>query len=116
MRPVRDDSGERDGWWIGERFIPDDNSDLTRRDELISVLEETASRLKESLDMWRFSALNREDENSRMRDEIASMREEVNSRYTVGEVTAWLHEYHGKYREVPMTEWVRNRRDLEKKP
>lgn len=77
MRPVRDDSGERDGWWIGERFIPDDNSDLTRRDELICVLEEDVSRLKESLDMWRFSALNREDENSRMRDEIAALREAV---------------------------------------
>lgn len=38
MRPIRDDSGDRDGWWIGERFVPEDGSDLTRRDAEIAAL------------------------------------------------------------------------------
>jgi hypothetical protein len=39
MRPIRDDSGERNGWWIGERFVPKDGSDLTERDAEIKRLQ-----------------------------------------------------------------------------
>ena len=47
QRPIRDDSGERDGWWIrtgsGERFVPDDGSDLARRDAALAALREIVS-------------------------------------------------------------------------
>lgn len=48
--------------------------------------------------------------------EIAALREERERMYTVEEVTAWLSEYHEKYREIPMTEWIRTRRALEGQP
>ena len=38
-------------------------------------------------------------------------RDEVERRYTVQEVTAWLAEYHGRYREIPMTLWIQMQRD-----
>ena len=52
----------------------------------------------------------------RANNEIAALREERERRYTVEEVTAWLSEYHGKYREIQMTEWVRARRALKERP
>jgi len=69
--------------------------------------------LNRVIDDWHRTADDRAAEIIRQEAEIAALREERERMYTVEEVTAWLSEYHGKYREIPMTEWIRTRRALE---
>lgn len=37
-------------------------------------------------------------------------REKLDRLYTHEEVAAWLYEYHGRYRELTLTEWVERKR------
>lgn len=40
------------------------------------------------------------------RKEYERLKAERDARFTLEEVTAWLAEYHGKPREIPMKQWV----------
>jgi len=55
-----------------------------------------------------------EDVTKSIECELSRREAEVERRVTLEEVALWLAQYHGKYREKTLQEWVQERREVRK--